>query len=431
MGKTAISSKLLVADSDHEVHERGLLTTRSRGCQSPKIRSVPVLSFFTGLGLLDLGFHKAGFESVWHNEYFKDFVGGFEHGMSSFGVRGHAASIQNTQSVVEIGPNQILREAFGTAGKPTLLGMIGGPPCPDFSIGGKNRGNEGDHGRLSQTYVSRILEIRPSFFLFENVPGLLRTAKHRAFLNKLMDQLAQHYWLDLRVVNALEYGVPQDRERLIMVGLNHTWLRQNGRRVVKNQSPKLLIEYARKFKEGTPCLESQGLWMPWDKLRMFPDAKTKFNWPTTNKFGESISRPTGIPQELMVGPLICDRAKIASLPNGMEGFTPYSSRFKTVEEGDVSKKCFKRLHRWRYSPAAAYGNNEVHLHPVEPRRLTVRESMQIQTVPETYALPSEMTLSSKFKTIGNAVPVKLAEAMALSLRDIIDAVVNGSQYDNI
>lgn len=133
----------------------------------------------------------------------------------------------------------------------------------------------------------------------------------------------------------------------------------------------------------------------------------------------------------MVGPLICDLQRLSLLPNGTEGFNPYSRRFKTVAEGDDSKKCFKRLHRWRYSPAAAYGNNEVHLHPTEPRRLTVREAMQIQTVPENYALPADMTLSSKFKTIGNAVPVRLAEAMAGSLKEVIDAVLCGKSYANI
>ena len=133
----------------------------------------------------------------------------------------------------------------------------------------------------------------------------------------------------------------------------------------------------------------------------------------------------------MVGPLICDQQRLSTLPNGTEGFNPYSRRFKTVAEGDVSKKCFKRLHRWRYSPAAAYGNNEVHLHPTEPRRLTVREAMQIQTVPENYALPADMTLSSKFKTIGNAVPVRLAEAMANSINEVIVAVLKGKPYANI
>ena len=81
----------------------------------------------------------------------------------------------------------------------------------------------------------------------------------------------------------------------------------------------------------------------------------------------------------MVGPLICDLDEIAKLPNGVEGFTPKSDKFNWIPEGDVSRKSFKRLHRWRYSPAVAYGNNEVHLHPTQPRRLTVREAMRIQT----------------------------------------------------
>ncbi len=391
----------------------------------------PILSFFTGLGLLDLGFHHAGFESVWHNEFSMDFIGGFNHAMESIGVSGPAAAVQNSKSIVDVGPNEILREAFGAAGKPEVLGMIGGPPCPDFSVGGSNRGHTGDHGKLSQVYVSRILEIRPSFFLFENVPGLLRTAKHRAFLCELLQQLTPHYQIDLKVVNALEYGVPQDRERLIIVGLQNTWLRRHGQRVNSKQSPRLLVEKARGTLIDDKQLDSIAHWMPWDRFRTHPEAKTKYNWPNTLPFGSASCCPPGLPEELMVGPLICDQQRLSKLPNGTEGFNPYSQRFMTVAEGDVSKKCFKRLHRWRYSPAAAYGNNEVHLHPTEPRRLTVREAMQIQTVPENYALPADMTLSSKFKTIGNAVPVRLAEAMAGSLKEVVDAVLNGKPYANI
>lgn len=51
--------------------------------------------------------------------------------------------------------------------------MIGGPPCPDFSVGGKNEGGKGLNGRLSKTYIRRICGIKPSFFVFENVPGLM------------------------------------------------------------------------------------------------------------------------------------------------------------------------------------------------------------------------------------------------------------------
>jgi DNA (cytosine-5)-methyltransferase 1 len=397
---------------------------------SQACNSIPILSFFTGLGLLDLGFHRAGFQSIWHNEYNADFVTGFNHAMASIGVTGPASSIQNSKSIIDIGPNQVLREAFGSSGKPNLIGMIGGPPCPDFSVAGSNKGEKGDHGKLSQVYVSRILEIRPSFFLFENVPGLLRTAKHRSFLCQLLEQLIPHYQVDLRVINALEYGVPQDRERLIIVGLQKLWLKRNAYPVMHNQYARLLVEHARARTQELE-LRQTDQWMPWERFRTHPNAKSQYQWPDTNPFGTEPPRPHHVPEELMVGPLICDQHYLSKLPNGDDMFTPYSTRFMSVDEGDVSKKCFKRLHRWRYSPAAAYGNNEVHLHPTMPRRLTVREAMQIQTVPEHYALPSAMTLSSKFKTIGNAVPVKLAEAMALSLKQVILTVLTGKSYGNI
>lgn len=405
----------------------GLVLRGNRNGIKVKNSDIPILSFFTGLGLLDLGFHQAGYNSIWHNEIVTDFVRGFQHGMESYGLSGPESKIQNCQSIIEAAPNRILREAFGDAGKPEIMGIIGGPPCPDFSVGGKNRGREGDRGRLSQVFVSRILELKPTFFLFENVPGLIRTTKHRAFLREILIQLSNHYQLDMRVVNALEYGVPQDRERLIIVGLQSKWLRSNGRTVAK-QSADALIRQAR---ETSATEVDARHWMPWDKFRTHPGAKNHYDWPNTSPFGSEPCRPSGLPEELLVGPLICDKNGLTLLPNSDECFAPYSDRFKTVWEGDVSKKCFKRLHRWRYSPAAAYGNNEVHLHPTEARRLTVREAMQIQTVPETFALPRDMTLSSKFKTIGNAVPVRLANAMAKSIQEVVTAIINNDPYANI
>ncbi|WMT41268.1 DNA cytosine methyltransferase [Paenibacillus sp. D2_2] len=131
-------------------------------------------------------------------------------------------------------------------------------------------------------------------------------------------------------------------------------------------------------------------------------------------------KPLNIPEELMVGPLICDIEEVASLPNGLEGLMPRSRKYHIIDEGDVSRKSFKRLHRWRYSPTAAYGNNEVHLHPTQPRRLTVREALRIQSVPDTYELPSDMPLTHKFKLIGNGVPVKLAHALAVAVKKMIE-----------
>ncbi|WP_197686576.1 DNA cytosine methyltransferase [Thermanaeromonas toyohensis] len=360
---------------------------------------VPLLSFFTGAGFLDLGFMQAGFKIIWCNEYNRSFVKGYEYGVAS--LTGREPCKVNTESIVNLGARQIAKEAFGNTPRPGLFGIIGGPPCPDFSVGGKNRGENGEQGRLSKVFVDKILDLQPVFFLYENVPGLIRTAKHREFLRRLLTQLETHYTLDYKVLNALEYGVPQDRERLFVVGFHKKWLKR-----YFGQLPVL------------------GGWFPWPEP-LYPDAKNKYPWPDLSPFGGEPEKPEGIPDELVVGPLICNTEEIARLPNGLEGFRPYSRKFLTIPEGDVSRKSFKRLHRWRYSPTAAYGNNEVHLHPTLPRRLTVREAMRIQTVPDGYALPPDLPLSDKFKMIGNGVPVRLAYAVALSFIKVLRGELNG------
>ena len=88
-------------------------------------------------------------------------------------------------------------------------------------------------------------------------------------------------------------------------------------------------------------------------------------------------------------------------------------------EGDVSRKSFKRLHRFRFSPTAWYGNQEVHLHPWKARRLSVREALRIQSVPDEYVLPKEMSLSAKFKMICNGVPCIMARAVAQSVHEVL------------
>ena len=93
----------------------------------------------------------------------------------------------------------------------------------------------------------------------------------------------------------------------------------------------------------------------------------------------------------------------------------YQLDMMSVDEGDVSKKSYKRLHRWRYSPTVAYGNNEVHLHPYKERRISAAEAMSLQTLPKEFVLPEKMTLTNKFKTIGNGVPFVLASGIARTI----------------
>ena len=95
---------------------------------------------------------------------------------------------------------------------------------------------------------------------------------------------------------------------------------------------------------------------------------------------------------------------------------------QTIDEGDVSKKSYKRLHRWRYSPTVAYGNNEVHLHPYEERRISAAEALALQTLPKNFALPPEMTLTDKFKSIGNGVPYLLSSGIAKTIFDFMEVL---------
>ena len=373
-------------------------------------KRIPFLSFFAGAGFLDLGFELESFEGIWHNEIDPWFVQAFEFGMS--GALEKEKKVESDVSILDVGPNEILRKAFGERrtgrgrmGESTLFGIIGGPPCPDFSIGGKNKGERGDNGRLTQVYVDRICELQPTFFILENVKGLFKTAKHKEFLARAIAQLegTGGFRVDVSVLNALDVGVAQDRQRVFVVGVMDAWLRKRGIRL----------------KPG-----SRG-WYPWPVDERYFGAKARYPWPTVDPFGRNPPMPAGIPVELTVSSAIGNPSEVAKLVNGDEGFVAYSGKFLEIDEGDTSRKSFKRLHRWRFSPTAAYGNNEVHLHPFLPRRLTVREAMRIQSAPDSYKLPAGMPLSKKFKTIGNAVPVRLARAVAASMSSYLEMANNG------
>ncbi|MBE0427392.1 MAG: DNA cytosine methyltransferase [Nitrospirae bacterium] len=362
--------------------------------------SIPLLSFFTGGGFLDIGFAHAGFKTVWTNENNNTFAEIYDFAVPSlpelFKHGKLQEKISDRRSIEEITPREILIKAFPIK-RPDLFGIIGGPPCPDFANGGKHRGHEGDHGRLSKTYIDHICHIKPPFFVFENVYGLLRKVKHRTFFETLENQLENAgYCLDRVVLNSLDLGLAQDRERVFLIGIKSS--------LIKNCLGKKLRT-------------SERAWFPWPKIEKYYNAKKRFDWPTIVRKRNIPRKPKRIPKELMVYHLLSNIPK--NLPNAKEGFKPYSRKFKIVCEGDISRKSFKRLHRYRYSPTACYGNNEVHLHPWEKRRLTVREAMRIQGIPDEYALPKEVSLTAKFKIIANGVPVPLAEQIAHSLKNFL------------
>ncbi len=361
-----------------------------------------LFTFFAGAGFLDLGFEANGFEVVFVNEFHKPFLEAYQHSRRKMGIAkpmfGHLAC--DIADFLNDAEAESMRDYVARARRTHgLVGFVGGPPCPDFSVGGKNKGRDGENGKLSKTYVDLICDQRPDFFVFENVKGLWRTQVHRAFYEELKEQLrASGYLLSDRLVNAIEYGAPQDRDRIILVGVHDSICQ------VQN--------------DGT-------LDFPWEDRLLFPASILKSKiWPKRDAFLLSSKRekPAAVPVELTIQHWF-DRNSVRNHPNSADCFRPKAAlpKFLKYDEGDDSKKCFKRLHRWRYSPTAAYGNNEVHLHPFEARRINVAEALAIQSLPQKFELPPGMTLTDKFKTIGNGVPYLLAAGISASVRACLEA----------
>lgn len=362
---------------------------------------IPILSFYSGGGFLDMGFEQAGFEMVWTNEVDPVFAKLHSAGITSWrksNGNGLKAEIFNTKSITEISSDQILLEAF-PEGKPEHFGMIGGPPCQDFSMNGSLKGFDGDRGKLTIIYFDKILELKPTFFVMENVTGLTKRSETKEFLQTLLKRVEVEYFVDHEKLNALEFGVPQYRERIFFVGIKKSKIDAE----IVNQSPF-------------------GKWFPFPVDKKYQNAAIKYKWATPVSFGMNLEKPVDLPIELCVESCLVPIQEMNLTPNSKEFFNLYVSEnlLKTIREGETNRPSFKRLHRYKYSPTACYGNNEVHLHPYQNRRLSVRETLRIQGVPDTYVLPTELPLSKKFKMIGNGVPVPMAKAVAVTLKQFIE-----------
>ena len=177
--------------------------------------SIPILSYFSGGGFLDLGFELEDFNVIWSNEISTEISKIYNSGLSS--TLNKKVQISSNESISDIQISLLKNNVLSKIDS-RIWGIIGGPPCPDFSVGGKNRGRNGERGKLSQTYVEHICELQPPFFVFENVKGLIKTKKHQEFFMELIGILHKNgYAIDYKLLNALDYGIPQDRERIIMI----------------------------------------------------------------------------------------------------------------------------------------------------------------------------------------------------------------------
>ena len=351
--------------------------------------AIPILSFYSGGGFLDMGFEMGGFEIVWTNEIDSNFAKLHAAGITSWRKsKGDLkkAEIINTKSITEISSKEIIHEAFSDI-VPNYFGIIGGPPCQDFTLHGKMEGFNGARGKLTIEFFDKILELGPTFFVMENVTGLTKNKDSKKHLLMLLERINEKYKVDFKILNALDFGVPQHRERIFFIGIK--------REVIEHDKAKVNLE---------------GNWFNWPQNRAYSGSENKYEWPKAIPYGKRLKKPKHLPIKLCVQNCLVSNRDERKIPNADEYFNLYveEEKLKNINEGETNRPSFKRLHRFKFSPTACYGNNEVHLHPYRQRRLSVRETLRIQGVPDTYVLPKDMPLTSKFKMIGNGVPVPLA-----------------------
>ncbi|MNW40394.1 Modification methylase HaeIII [compost metagenome] len=374
---------------------------------------IPVLSLFSGGGLLDLGFLNKGFQIERAIEINSSFIEGYNYAFqkyfessANYYIKKGLIKHRNIESPTDASDkkNQIkLQKEYKN-----ISGIIGGPPCQDYSVGGKNKGIDGERGKLIISYLGIVKRLNPDFIFFENVEGLYKTKNHYKGFQLLINGLEQYgYCLWFDIINPINYGFPQDRPRIIVVGFKNRIVKK----LVKNG---YLLEKDNEVLKNT---NSENYIFRWPQIKL--QNPKLIQWPTKWSFGSDVNL-----DELRNIPKMFEALQVinvfqglhSGIPNQNDCFTPKSAKFTEIEEGDTNRKSFKRLHRYRYSPTVAYGNNEVHLHPTKPRRLTVREALRIQTVPDNYILPSDLTLTAKYKIISNGVPTAQAELIAEEIR---------------
>lgn len=375
-------------------------------------QKVAIYSFFSCAGFLDLGFEKVDcspYEIRMANEIDPNFRECYryarEHLDEPIRVSDDFIFPNSIADFVHWGggPRKGCRDVYNKfaallesdRAANRIIGFIGGPPCPDFSIAGLNAGKDGDVGPLSSKYVRLINQEAPHFFLFENVKGLFSSEKHRTYFHSLCLKLSEKYFISYRIVNALWYGAPQFRERLIIVGIR--------RDLIPGFTHRRLDEE-----------------LKWEAFQRFKEAviKNRTKWPSSQPYNPDTMLPRPKIDCGVEGLAVLDwwiKNDVAHHPNQINQTHPRESsraRYETVREGSTIGKSYHRLHRWKYAFTACYGHNEVPLHPWEPRRISVAEALATQSLPADFSLPPTMGISALFKAVGNGVPFLMARGLA-------------------
>lgn len=371
-----------------------------------------IYSFFSCAGFLDLGFELANgkpYTIRMANEIDKDFRECYRYAREHLNAPIHVTDDfifpNSIEDFVQWGgkPRKCFEDTYkkfesllkADKDANNIIGFIGGPPCPDFSVAGLNAGKNGNVGPLSSKYVRLINQEEPHFFLFENVKGLFSSGKHHTYFRSLCLKLREKYYISYRLVNALWYGVPQYRERLIIIGIRRD----------------LLSGFSHKK------LDKE---LEWESFQWFKEAviENRTQWPSSQPYNPDPNLPRPEGNRGIADLTVHDwwvKNDVVHHPNQINQTCPREStryKYESICEGNTVGKSYHRLHRWKYAFTACYGHNEIPLHPWEPRRISVAEALATQSLPADFSFPTTMGISALFKAVGNGVPFLMSQRLA-------------------
>ena len=328
-----------------------------------------VVSFFAGAGGLDLGFEKAGFDIVWANEFDKNIWDTFEFNFPN--------TILDKRSITNVEASEV----------PECDGIIGGPPCQSWSEAGKLRGIEDHRGQLFFDFIRILKEKQPKFFLAENVSGML-APRHNAALENIKSLFREcGYRLSFEKLNAVDYGVPQDRKRVFFIGF-------------RNDLEKS-FEFPKPLK---------------DKINL-EDAIYDLKDTVLKSTGKNHSNYEGCKvnnHEYLQGSfstIYLSRNRVRSWDE--PSFTIQAGGRHAPIHPQAPKMELVEKNKRQFIPG------KEHLY----RRLSVRECARIQTFPDEYQFIYKSLLDG-YKMIGNAVPVNLAYHLGLSIKQQLSPTIS-------
>lgn len=340
--------------------------TASRHSDKPKL-----ISLFSGCGGLDLGFEKAGFEKVWANDFDADAQAVYSLNLGDIDGRDI-----RTVDEKEIPQGDILTAGF---------------PCQPFSSAGSRKGVYDSRGMLYKECLRIIQDKMPKVIVFENVRGLLSTKyiDGRNLADVIVEDLSAMNEVGYNVVhkllNASDYGVPQNRQRVFFVGVRKD-LGVNFIFPPKQKKEHLTLRHI---------------------LNIPNTVKNQVDWVLS-------------PQALEMIKYIPEGGSWKDVP-----YEKLASRFQRIRDNMKkyrSPNFYRRFSRDEINgtiTASAQPENCGIIHPIENRRYTIREVARIQSFPDDFRFidDSPKNIVAMYKVIGNAVPVSLAQSVALAIME--------------